>query len=186
MAKKFKKRHSNRTFRFFDERKLLNSATLKSLIILNIDTGAKCQLPSCYEIIKDSNKASRHHWTYQGRAEDPLFFPKAIHIFCGNSCHDRVHKIAAVIIFYLEIFICINTEALIKKVARALKETYENVAFVLTKELKPASLVQVKKEKCQLIVARNDRRIRNIKIYIKINDRELDFKMKNLYPLIES
>jgi len=165
MARRFRRRHLSNVSSFFDERLLLDSTTLKSLIIINTDK--RCQLPSCYKT-RNPQELSKHHWNYQGRTENPLFFPRAIHLLC-LSCHDRTHKIAGMLIFWLEILGLVKTEELIKKVSRIFKEPYKNVRFVLVDELKRAGIVEIRKGRCKLMIS-EEKRIRNIKKYLEIHD----------------
>lgn len=160
-ARKFRKRRSMSVS--FDERLLLTSLDLKSLIMAN--TEDRCQLPSCYRK-REAQELSKHHWNYRGRAEDPLFFPKAIHLLCP-SCHDRVHKVSGIIVLQLETS-DFMVKDLIWKVSRILREPCKNVRFVLTKELSRAGIVKIEKGKYKLMTEEKQR-IQKIKEYIKIN-----------------
>jgi hypothetical protein len=167
-----------RSRRFLKEEQLSPSKGLKLWLIVESEKG--CRLPSC-DSQKDPERLAKHHWNFRGERENPLYNPKIIHLLCP-SCHDRVHKIAGVIIFYLEILFSVEINTLIQKVAQVLGEVSENVTFVLVEELKPAGLVQIRKGRCKLIESEGVR-IANIKKYLEINSPELIKRMRRIFEM---
>lgn len=144
------------------------SAVLNSYIMTKHNRD-RCWLPSCQKEL-DSKTCRRHHWDFMGKIENPWCYPEVIHLFCPSFCHDRVHRIAALIVAHLEIYYgVLDYSDLVQSVAFILNEPDENVEFVLRDEFVPAKIVEVKRGKCKLIW-RVASRISNIKKYLLLRD----------------
>lgn len=148
-------------------------------MFMTIESGEKCCFPTCSSYLSPE-RAFKHHWDFKGKREifDDL---RKIHICC-YKCHDRIHKIAAVMIFYLEFLGSVQEMHLVKKVAKFLGEDPKNIFFVLKKEFRPAGLVVVKKGKYRVLKVESwwiDR----IKKYLEINDYQLFYKLSLIFNL---
>ncbi|MAF20435.1 MAG: hypothetical protein CMI55_02010 [Parcubacteria group bacterium] len=153
----------------------LSPALRKALMV--IGSGGKCCFPTCSSCLSPE-QAFKHHWNFKGkrRVFDDL---RKIHLCC-RGCHDRIHIIAAVMIFYLEFFGSIQEVLLVRKVAGFLGEDRQNVFFVLKEEFKPAGLVAIKEGRYQLLDVERwwiDR----IKQYLEINRWDLFTKLNLIF-----
>jgi len=146
---------------------LIDSSAYKTKLI--IEQGG-CQLPSCSCSGGSSNDYVQHHKDFWGKRENPLLAQKGIiDLLCKpecHDCHDRVHKIAAAIVFFLEKYKSIGVGKLIWAVVNLLGERCINVGFVLLKEFIPTGIVQMENWRCEL--AENGDRVANIKKYIEM------------------
>ena len=165
-------RFRSRTVRKQRGRELfIYSAVLNSYIMSKWEKD-KCWLPSCGKEL-DSRNCQRHHWDFMGKLKDPWCYPEAIHLFCSHFCHDKAHKIAALMIVHLENYPVIYHKDLIESVAFILNEPSENIEFVLKDEFFPAKMaMENKKGECSLIQGRAFR-VFNVKKYLAMRDRQM-------------
>ncbi len=142
-----------------------SSYLVKSFLMTESDL---CRLPSCSRR-GNAGDFRMHHWDFRGQREDPLYNPWAVHLV-HSVCHDRIHKIAGSIVYYLENYISTKRNILIRRMLIMLEnEVVENIRFVLREELIPANLILVKNGKYELNTeSQNSLTIRNIKKYLEI------------------